>query len=236
LDILQPEIITGRLQLPAAPGHRACWSAVLTGTKRIVGPTAPQIASASAAPPGTRQGGMPKIPRARQIQCLMRHGVSLAPNKGDGNVAVQNCQNSTSIPETAKEAATQAVCIMDIINNREYDTKRASFEDTLGYILLQIGDVNGAASALNNTEGLLDKSGLFRYSIVEHASGEKVHDEVVEKKAIKDLDRSLEDNDYFPSHELSRLKSYITGRFKEELDKQINVRLVPNRNLPPCRQ
>jgi uncharacterized protein YjbI with pentapeptide repeats len=170
---------------------------------------------------------------------LATYGISLTSAKNAPSAPQEACTKAEDLPENARDAAAQAVCIVKSLNSVEsergvYALAQATFEDTLAYVLIQTDDLDGAAMYLKDAEKLLDNSGLFRYSIVEYAEGEKDNKVDIKAKAILDMKRSMENNEFFPSHELNRLKKYITGELKVALDEQIDLRLGPGRKLPSC--
>ncbi|WFU70505.1 pentapeptide repeat-containing protein [Bradyrhizobium sp. CB2312] len=100
---------------------------------------------------------------------------------------------------------------------------RANFTDTIAYIWLQEGNPKEAVRLLEQP-GIVDANSdsdlLFRYAFALHALAlEKEGDEKerLERKAQANLEKSLRDLHYVPSHELYLLRRYITGEFKAQL-------------------
>jgi uncharacterized protein YjbI with pentapeptide repeats len=100
---------------------------------------------------------------------------------------------------------------------------RANFTDTMAYILLQEGQPEKAVELLEqpgivatNSDGDL----IFRYAFALHALalGKKGDEkERLEQKAQAYLEKSLQNRNYVPSHELYLLRRYITDEFRTKL-------------------
>jgi hypothetical protein len=153
---------------------------------------------------------------------LATYGTSLSSAK-DARFSPDECEKATGVPDSAKGAAVQAICIVDNLNkDGTYDAVKANFEDTLGYVLIQTDDLDQAAYHFEKAGKSLDEAGLFRYSIVEYAKGKRDNNVSMINKAINDLERSMRSKRYLPSHEFSRLKKYLTGDFGNILDPVID--------------
>ncbi|MET4387314.1 uncharacterized protein YjbI with pentapeptide repeats [Bradyrhizobium sp. F1.4.3] len=100
---------------------------------------------------------------------------------------------------------------------------RANFTDTIAYIWLQEGNPKEAVRLLEQP-GIVDADSgsdlLFRYAFALHALAlEKEGDEKerLEREAQANLEKSLRDLHYVPSHELYLLRRYMTNEFKAQL-------------------
>jgi hypothetical protein len=100
---------------------------------------------------------------------------------------------------------------------------RANFTDTIAYIWLQEGNPKEAVRLLQQP-GIVDADSgsdlLFRYAFALHALAlEKEGDEKerLEREAQANLEKSLRDLHYVPSHELYLLRAYMTDEFTAQL-------------------
>jgi Pentapeptide repeats (9 copies) len=130
---------------------------------------------------------------------------------------------STAMPASALEAAEQAVCIVENLNQiaesvGRYATELASFRDTLAYVLMQIpGRMADAAQMYeNDVTPVLKGNGevQFRSAVALYATGKD--------SALKVLTESIQ-NQYLPSHELQNLRAHITGNFRTRLYTHIDA-------------
>jgi len=141
-------------------------------------------------------------------------------------------------PRFAKDAAEEALRLInsEIANNEdnpEIQNKRNSLvydiEDTLGYVLLQLGEPAEATSHLRNALGGQHWETLFRLAVAENAIAEetKKTDEARAKTfaatAITDMTVSVRKG-YVPWHERALLaKSLEFNGFRDELDRELKA-------------
>lgn len=139
----------------------------------------------------------------------------------------------------AQASVQQAIGLLDQLKLQpgdELTQLRAGFEDTLGYILLQQGELETDAEKkrdfVERAIGLLAHASeasdetetevLFRYAVALNAAGRP--------EATAKLEKALQA--YEPSHELYLLNSFITGNFKQRivaLTGKVGQRRLPTR-------
>ena len=175
--------------------------------------------------------------------------VDLMPKSAIRNTSDQVCRPNYSVPSNARDAADTALCIVNKLAGAEKEniyltsTTTPSFQDTLGYILLEENDADDALKYLNeasqkatetNRGGALDQGGtldrggiLFRLSVAKNASG--AHD------AIADMRKSIVELGYVPTHEFATLSSLLDkNQFRDELEAALRER-YPQHGMPqPC--
>jgi hypothetical protein len=89
---------------------------------------------------------------------------------------------------------------------------RANVQDTLGYILMQKGNLEEAQRLLSDAVALTDDGEiLFRYALTLSMRGNRDH-------ATVNLKKSIGEQGYIPSHELYLLKGRISEQFLAEID------------------
>jgi hypothetical protein len=86
-----------------------------------------------------------------------------------------------------------------------------AIKNTLGYILLQQNNALKAVDVLaENPNG----DGMFKRAVALYASGRTA-------ESIDYLKRAIGEEKFMPSHELYLLRQYITGEFREQLQRLI---------------
>jgi uncharacterized protein YjbI with pentapeptide repeats len=114
----------------------------------------------------------------------------------------------TDLP-AAEGFARQALDILP--PSDEFGDVRYNFGDTLGYILLQEGKPFEAADVLaKNPNG----DGMFKFAVALNALGRT-------EDSDRYLTLAIEEKHFMPSHEMYLLRRYITGKFREQLQKLI---------------
>jgi hypothetical protein len=130
----------------------------------------------------------------------------------------------TGIPDNARDAAEQAVCIVGNLN-REGDKKGtytdllSNLRDTLAYIRLQNNELPDALNqyrdiASDNSKFLENPDVSFRYAIALHADAKNDADKAA---AVKRFTDAIDVKRYQPTHELQNLRDLISP-FKEFTD------------------
>jgi uncharacterized protein YjbI with pentapeptide repeats len=148
---------------------------------------------------------------------LARFGEDLAT--GTGSNPGQDCPPEAAIPATALEAATAAVCLARSL--KLAPTSLGNFLDTEGYVLLQLERPRAAVTALQEAFDATNAADTqFRLGIALAASG-RVEDGVRQVRA------ALQDKRYQPTHELQRLKAYITGDLAAIIDQTSETASCP---------
>jgi hypothetical protein len=122
----------------------------------------------------------------------------------------QACTSATGVPDSALEAAEQAICIATSRNDPDLD----NYKDTLAYVLMQTPGRMLDASNWYQKQALSEGS-LFRAALAQFAVGDR-------NKAIADLKKSMEQR-YLPTHELHTLKADIKDEFQTELLAYLNA-------------
>jgi hypothetical protein len=145
---------------------------------------------------------------------LTINGLNRVPENWRKLPAEDGCSRAEDIPKTALDAANQALCLADKLSGVDpskvdYTSFRSSIEDTIGYILLQKGDVKGALAHLKNAaypKVRETRDALFRLAIAENVS----EDPNDRQAALSDMQMSIEFG-YVPTHE----RALVSGSLKQ---------------------
>jgi uncharacterized protein YjbI with pentapeptide repeats len=154
-----------------------------------------------------------------------------------------DCDPADLIPKTAEKAAQQALCLLDKVSadetagkglgaedEKKPDPYKLNFEDTLGYILLQKKNVNGALDYLDKGASGGATDALFRLGVAKKASAiskEENGDYCGALRQLQDARKNVEQaigkGNYVPTHERFRLREYLGhGNFLAEIDEAAN--------------
>ncbi|HTB02749.1 MAG TPA: pentapeptide repeat-containing protein [Bradyrhizobium sp.] len=120
---------------------------------------------------------------------------------------------ATDLPSSAEQAAEQAVCIVNKLNQDgddkgKYTSLLSNLRDTLAYVLLQNNEIPQALEIYadigrDDPKSLEGTDTSFRYAIAQYAGG------LDKATAIATLKNAVEDGRYQPTHELQTLKDLI---------------------------
>jgi hypothetical protein len=139
-----------------------------------------------------------------------------------------DCGARNDIPQSAKAAAVQAVCLIGRASGAHKDTHQthqSSFEDTLGYIYLQSGNIDEAllnlGKATDNGSKDAAEDALFRLAVAENAAG-RIED------ALTHMKLSI-GKGYVPTHERALLAKYLS---QNDFAAQLDQALIRGKNTP----
>ena len=120
---------------------------------------------------------------------------------------------ANDLPSRAQQAAEQAVCIVDKLNQDgddkgKYTSLLSNLRDTLAYVLLQNNEIPQALEIYadigrDDPKSLEGADTSFRYAIAQYAGG------LDKPTAIAMLKNAVENGRYQPTHELQTLKDLI---------------------------
>jgi hypothetical protein len=123
--------------------------------------------------------------------------------------------------EAASRKARDGIANLKGMSDSHTQKMESYTADTLGYILLQKGQIEEALALLRDAAGYDKNPGAtFRYALALNKKGD-------EEEAVKKLNSAM-DNHYSPSHELYLLRDSFSGRLETALEEQL-----PKPEAPP---
>ena len=154
---------------------------------------------------------------------LAINGVKLSKEQKQSNMG-NKCDPEA--PQTAQDSAEIGLCLVKNLDKNRFGTVQMEFEDTLGYILLQLGNVDDALKHLKEAAKLRNPDVLFRLAVAENASGNL-------DDALKDMQTSI-GKGYVPTHERFLLAKYIVNDFEKELNAKLDGAYRSGAPAPAC--
>ena len=159
-----------------------------------------------------------------------------------GEAAPSDPCAATDLPSGAQQAAEQAVCIVNKLNQDgdnkgRYTALLSNLRDTLAYVHLQNNEIPQALQIYgdigrDDAKSLEDAEISFKYAIAQYAGGRD------KATAIATLKAAVETGRYQPTHELQTLKDYIfpVKEFVDVLRASSNKMwpTVPNQSACPA--